>query len=170
VAARAESRVLTRVPLEWIETTSGKVQLLLDIGTGMEPYWLDVERLPEELSRVAGPDGLTLRWFEDCPFEADVLTPGNDEPVPYGLPAVGTRIVAVTGFGSRGAAGPPARVVRRWLRYAAACRRAGVPLVALTPLPGRRLSGLARRVPLVTWDRPTGVRDVRRAVRAARVQ
>src|SRR5687768_16062114 len=57
-------RPVTELPLEWIETTSGDVQLLLDVGGAMDPFRADVDGLPDELARVVGPERLDLRWFE----------------------------------------------------------------------------------------------------------
>jgi hypothetical protein len=165
-------RPLAEIPLEWIETTRGELQLLLDTGVAMDPYREDVDRLPDELARVVGEDGLKLRWFEDCPTgSAGVFGPTDDEPAPYRLPAARTRLLAVTVFGLRGPLGAPPAAVEGWRRLARACRRRGVPLLVLTPLPPyRRPRGLGPHLAAVTWDRATGVRDVGRAVRKARAR
>jgi hypothetical protein len=166
----AANRTLEDIPLGWIETTRGEVQLLLDVGPSMDPYREDVERRPDELVRIVGDDELELRWFQECPLgPAGVLAPEQLEPVPYALPPARTRLVAVTAFGVRGHRPAPPAAVADWRRFAARCRRSGVPLVVLTPLaPDRRPRELRSRVAVVTWDRWTGVREVARAVRKER--
>lgn len=169
IDAFAAKRALTRIPLQWLETTRGGVQLLLDVGAGMEPYEVDVQRLPLELSRVVGSDRLEIGWFEDCPYPAGVYKPGDERPTPYRLPIAGTRVVAVTVFGARGPLPASRDIVNGWRRLAAACRRSRLPLVVLTPVPARRLpAALSRRIAVVAWDRTTSVASVMRAVRAAR--
>ena len=171
VTQLATDRILTDMPMQWIETTSGSVQLLLDAGAAMEPYRRDIERLPEELMRVVGPDGVELRWFEDCPYMSGVLAPNDEEPTHYRPPLSGARLLAVTTFGTRGALAPSADVVRGWLALAADCRRNQIPMVALSPLSARRVpAALKRRIATVAWDRKTDVRDVAEAVRAARLR
>jgi hypothetical protein len=157
VAQLAGNRTLGELPLEWIETTRGEVLLLLDTGEAMDPYRADLDRLPGELARVVGHDGLKLRWFEDVPTA--VLGPLDDEPVPFHLPAAHTRVLAVTTFGVRGRHAAPPEVTAAWRRLARACRRARIPLLVLTPLRRRPVN-----VAAVTWDRTTGVRDIRRAL------
>jgi hypothetical protein len=166
----AGNRALDQIPLEWIESTRGEVQLLLDTGAAMDPFRLDVDRLPDELARVVGEDGLSLCWFEDCPTgRAGVQGLHDEEPLAFRQPAAGTRLLVVTAFGSRGQSGAPPALVDEWRRFGAACRRGGVPLLVLTPLPHLRVPAALRlQLALVTWDRSAGVRDVRRAVRRAR--
>ena len=168
----AANRTIEELPYEWIETTHGEVQLLLDVGPSMEPYREDVDRLPRELVRIIGDEELELRWFEDCPLGAGgVLLPDQLEAIPFVFPKARTRLLAVTAFGTRGPFAPPREIVRSWRTFAARCRRNGVPLLVLTPLaPERRPAGLGDRLAAVTWDHATGVRDVARAVAAARAR
>jgi hypothetical protein len=165
LAARA---ALDRIPRRARSTTGGGLHLLLDTGDAMDPYWLDVERFPKELIAVVGPDGVELRWFEDCPLvEPGVLLPERLEPERYAVPPPGTRILAVTAFGSRGGFPAALDVVGGWRRLAGEAARAGIPLVALTPLAPRQLPALGRHLRIVTWDRTTDVRTVAHAVAEA---
>ncbi len=162
----AAHRALDRIPLEWVDTTRGELMLLLDGSVAMDPFRVDLDRLPDELARVVGLDGLKVRWFEDCPTGPEgVMMVGDEEPRPFVLPGARTRLLAVTTFGVRGTLEAPPEVAKGWRRLAARCRRADVPLLVLTPLPpARRPPGVAA----VTWDRATSVRDVLRAERSAR--
>jgi hypothetical protein len=170
VASVAEGRVLDGVPFEWIETTRGELQVLLDVGGATEPYRVDIDQLPGQLTRVLGADGIELRWFEDSPNgPAGVLAPEQLEPTRYELPIAGTRILAVTAFGVLGARPSPPDVVHRWRRFARDCRRVRIPLLVLTPLPPRRVPPIGAGTAVVQWDRGSGVREVTRAVRAAQV-
>jgi hypothetical protein len=167
VLARGEP--LMDIPRLWVETTRGGLQLALDIGPGMEAYRRDVERLPEQLRSVLGPDGLELRWFQDCPMGgAGVLVPEALYPTPYCLPPPGTLIVAVTTFGARGGLPPPPSVLIRWHEFFAAAARGGILVVGLTPLPEHRLpAGLPRQLAVVTWDRAARVQHTTNTLRFA---
>lgn len=169
VALLAGREPLSGLPRRWTYTTGGVLQLLVDTGAGMEPYRLDTERLPDELVQAAGPDGLELRWFEDCPVVGeDVFLADRLEPEPYRLPHAPARILAVTTFGARGGLPAPPAVPGRWRAFAAAAAQAGLPVVALTPLPPRRRPpGLPRELRVVTWDRATDIRAVTHAVALA---
>jgi hypothetical protein len=169
VALLASREPLSGLPRRWTYTTGGMLQLLVDTGAGMAPYRLDAERLPDELVQAAGPDGLELRWFEDCPVVGeDVFLADRLEPEPYRLPHAPARILAVTTFGVRGGLPAPPAVSGRWSAFAAAAAQAGVPVLALTPLPPRRRpAGLPRELRVVTWDRATDIRAVTHAVALA---
>jgi hypothetical protein len=135
----------------------------------MEAYQRDLDRLPDQLRSILGPDGLEILWFQDCPVGgAGVLLPEALDPTPYRLPPPGTLIVAVTTFGAHGALPPPPSVLFRWHQLFSAAARAGTPTVGLTPLPTHRLpSGLPRRLATVTWDRGARVQRTRNTLRSA---
>jgi hypothetical protein len=165
----ARGQPLLDIPRLWIQSTRGGLELALDTGPGMEAYWRDTERLPDQLRSVLGPDGLEIRWFQDCPVGGDgVLLPETLDPVPYHLPPPDTLIVAVTTFGVHGALPPPLPVLLRWHQLFTAAARAGTPIVALTPLPTHRLpAGLPRRLAVVTWDRAARVQRTTNTLRLA---
>jgi hypothetical protein len=165
----ARGKPLLDIPRLWVQTTRGGIQLALDTGPGMEAYQRDVDRLPDQLSSVLGPDGLEIRWFQDCPIGGvGVLLPEALDPTPYRLPPAGTLIVAVTTFGAHGALPPLPSVLSRWHQLFFAADRAGTPVVGLTPLPTYRLpSGLPRRLAVVTWDRAARVQRTTNTLRHA---
>ena len=169
VAMVARCEPIEDFPREWVHTTRGAMHLLLDAEMMTGPYCGDVLRFPRDLEREAGPDGLEIRWFEGCPLsDRGVLLPGRADPEPYRMPARGTRILAVTTFGSRGTwLSAPARMAE-WRRMSETARRAGTPLVILTPLlPPSRPDGLPQGLAIITWDRTTGVRETMRMARRA---
>lgn len=165
----ARGEPLLDIPRLWVQTTRGGIELALDTGPGMEVYRRDVDRLPGQLSSVLGPDGLEIRWFQDCPVGgAGVFRPEALDPTPYRLPPPGTLIVAVTTFGAHGALPPPPSVLYRWHQLFAAATRAGTPVVGLTPLPAHRLPpGLPRRLAVVTWDRGARIQHTTNTLRFA---
>jgi hypothetical protein len=165
----ARGEPLLNIPRLWVQTTRGGIELVLDTGPGMEAYRRDVNRLPGQLKSVIGPDGLEIRWFQDCPAGgAGVFLPEALDPTPYRLPPAGTLIVAVTTFGAHGALPPPPSVLSRWHQLSFAAARAGTPVVCLTPLPMHRLPiGLPRRLAVVTWDRAARVQRTTNTLRVA---
>lgn len=172
VELMARGQPLPHIPRLWVQTTRGPIQLLLDIGRGMEPYRCDVDLLPEQFRKVVGSDGLDVRWFEDCPVGGPgVFSPGSLDSTPYRLPARGTLIVAVTAFGARGALPASTAVLQRWQQMLLWAARTTTPVIGLSPVPRTRLpKALPRWVPVVIWDRSARIQRTSNTLRMERAR
>ena len=170
VAALAQGRVLAALPRRPVHTTSRGLQLLLDGGAAMDPYRGDVEHLTMHMAKIIRADHLAEVWFEDCPLGSRHTVIGGDHTEwPYSLPPAGTPILTITAFGRRGRSARPGRaILAGWKSFLASARRAGNPLVILTPCPDALPPAMPRSADaVVSWGGPLNIRQALAAVRAA---
>lgn len=168
----ARRQPLVTIPREVTVTTRRGVQLLLDHGPAMLPFWRDQQTMEGTLRRIAGPDGFEVLHFAGTPLDPPGAGTGPQWTwSSYRPPLSAIPVLVLTDLGSApsGPETPDRReVVDRWLRFATLVRSAGCPLVALVPAPVSRIPQAVRRViAVVSWDRPTGVRDTVAAARRA---
>ena len=158
---------LRRLPTSTVPTMRRGVQILVDLGPGMQPFLRDQRELVRDLHRLTGPEGLEVLRFAGSPLDE----PGaGDGPVwtwrPYRPPLDDRPVLVLSDLGT----GPGHRdrtgVRQRWLRFAGMFQGGGRRLVALVPLPVQRLPGELRSIlPVVGWDRTARVADAVRATR-----
>lgn len=168
VLALARRQPLRELPRTWLYVAGAGLQLLLDFGEPMEPFAADVRRFPAELTAALGAESFAPIWFRDAPAADAVWPADSDVPKRYRAPSPGGRALAVTAFGVRGGLQASPATIETWLRFEAHLRTQKVPLVALTPLsPRLRPRALVQRIPMITWDRNTTVRETTRALARA---
>jgi hypothetical protein len=130
------------------------IQLLIDVGEGMEPYAGDVAFFEDHFLEVAGADRVEVHTFHGSPLrgvDPDVLTRAVepwDRPPPRGLVVVLSEL---------GAGGP--RVSRdrasamEWREVASQVAECGASMRVLTPLPASRWpAGLADLAHVTNWE------------------
>ncbi|GCD97588.1 hypothetical protein [Embleya hyalina] len=167
VAARS---FLRELPRRTRPTTRLGVQLLLDAGECMTPFRADQRWLRELAAGVVGRDRVEVLRFWGTPARG-VRRVGRRERAAYRPPAAGTPVVLISDLGLRrlpfsgdAAAGPG-----EWGDWIDAVRRAGCPVVCVTPYPARAHPwSLRQRVSLVPLDRRTSIRAARRETRRVR--
>ncbi|HET6483875.1 MAG TPA: hypothetical protein VFG35_28060, partial [Actinoplanes sp.] len=151
--ARAEP--LTRLPTTLVPTMRRGVQVLVDLGPGMQPFLDDQRQVLHALHRLIGREGLEVLRFAGTPLDEPGAGPG---PVwtwrPYRPPIDDRRVLVLSDLGGGPGHRDRGAVQDRWLRFAALFRHGERPLVALVPVPAERLpAGLRAGLPMVTWDR-----------------
>lgn len=153
-------RSLPRLPAP---TRARGVQLLLDRGVSMTPFFPDQVDLERAFIHVAGAPQCEVFEFVDDPAHAQGYGPG-DSLRPWRAVA-GRPVVVVSDFG---ASGPDlsARVSSAsWRRFASHLAEIGCPLLAVVPLPPRALPRfVARYFIALHWDRRTRAEHVRAQV------
>ena len=175
VSSIARGGAAVTLPRRKVTTLSRGVQLLVDVGPALLPFREDVRGLERDVLRLVGAASLEIVRFEGTPLgrvwrDANdnrdaVDDPGGDYRERY-LPRPGTRVLCVTDLGI----GAPAEG-RRWagtgcLAFTEALAAAGCPFVALVPYGrGRWPRGLARRIPILHWDRRTSAAVIARVLR-----
>lgn len=141
------------------------VQVLVDLGEGMEPFARDQEEILTELRRVVGADRLREMQFRHCPLRG-----AGSGPIwtwkPYEPPESKVPTLILSDLGMGGPVFHSDRATEaEWLAFAGRLRARSCPLIAFVPYPVDRWpSRLAKAITLVMWDRSTTVGKVRRAV------
>jgi hypothetical protein len=163
----AWGRPLTALPtLPW-PTLSRGIQLLVDMGESMAPFFRDQAHLEAEVLRVVGRENVEVLRFAGCPSRG-AGRGGRHAWTTYRLPRRGAPVLMLTdlGIGRVPFASEPTESAQ-WQDFAAEVRRAGHPLVALVPYgPARWPAGLAPLMTIVHWDRPTSAVTIYRRVGA----
>lgn len=148
---------IIELPYRQVRTLRYGVQMLVDLGEGMEPFLRDSARLIERVTAISGRHATDVRWFAGCPL--DRSGPGAGWTWgPYRPPAAGTRVLVVSDFGGQLAVrgNLPARYAEDWQRTAALVRYNDCSPVALVPAPPERWPGwLTSVMPALCWDRST---------------
>ncbi|NUP31743.1 MAG: hypothetical protein HOU01_08495, partial [Streptomycetaceae bacterium] len=154
----ARCRPLDRLPRRPDRTLRFGVQVLVDHGSGMQPFLRDQDELVTRVQNTVGHERTQVMHFEDSPLLGAGCGPrwswGDYRP-----PTPGTPVLALTDLGLGGPAPWPRRGSRReWERLAKGLRRAGCPMVVFLPYPRHRWpTWAADAMRLVPWDRHTTV-------------
>lgn len=152
------ARPVTEIPRHPRRSLSRGVQVLVDLGDGMEPFARDQSELLEEIRRVVGDSRVQVLQFRDSPTRG-----AGSGPIwtwkPYVPPEPGSPVLALTDLGIGGPAIHPRRSrPNEWAALASRLRRRSCPLVAFVPYgPERWPRRLARMVTIVEWDRSATV-------------
>ncbi|MDN0196561.1 hypothetical protein [Streptomyces sp. S.PNR 29] len=143
------------LPRHPVRTLRFGVQVLVDIGDGMELFLRDEEELLNRIAAVAGRHACDVRYFADDPMYNGSGAGWTWKP--YTAPPLGTRVLVLSDFGrhriprSRTGADPGT-----WQKVVTMLHRAGCLPVALTPLPqSLQPQWLRTLMPVLTWDRTT---------------
>ena len=159
-------RPVARLPRRLRRTVRRGVQLLIDRGDAMQPFFTDVQDVIRSLRTVVGRDQLNGASFAYTPEAGDVLWLRSRERAPWSPPGHGTPILVISDLGMAqqygdvrgGSAG-------EWLAFARRCRAAGCPVVALVPRDESVWPAPLRSAfTMVPWDQRTNVSTVLRCL------
>jgi hypothetical protein len=157
-----------RLPRRPWPTLARGVQLLVDRSDRMLPFNADQVRFVEQVRAVAGREQVEVLSFDGLPEWG--AGPGARRLwQPYQerhLPRRGATVVVLSDLGlGTFPSGGRAAGSGEWLRFAAAVRRAGCPLIVFVPYGEARWPAKLRDgLHLLHWDRTTSVRSVRRVL------
>jgi hypothetical protein len=152
----AEGKPIVDLPRRRVVTMRLGVDLLVDLGEGMQPFTRDQMELVAQVRRIAGIEATAVRYFDDVPTRGAGEGPAWTW-TPYHPAAAGARILVVSDFGI---GGPTLRHRRstldEWRAFARIAAECDCDVVGLVPYPRRRWSPALRRLfPLLAWDRST---------------
>jgi len=142
------------------------VQVLVDRGGGMLPFYEDVKELLDRIRSVVGRTLVHVLQFEASPLRgvgagAQWSWTGYE----HHRPAPGTVVLLVTDLGIGTSPAGSGASVREWLAFAELVRRERCALRALVPYPENRWPAALKDVlTILPWDRGTGVHRVQRAL------
>ncbi|MFJ4518968.1 hypothetical protein [Streptomyces sp. NPDC088816] len=154
LAGNVTVEALPRLP---VRTLRFGVQVLVDLGEGMEPFLRDEMELVDRVTAIAGQHGCQVRYFSGCPLHRSGEGAGWTWK-PYRPPAEGAKVLVLSDFGCNGGSGRSAaeRLRKDWQETAKIMRRSGCPAVALSPVPQTRIpSWMSTLMPVLSWDRTT---------------
>jgi hypothetical protein len=157
------------IPRRPIPTLRRGVQLLLDVGHGMDPFALDQKSFVASLRRVVPDDRIELLHFVGCPSRRCGAGPRKNWS-PWRPPAHGTPVLALTDLGIGGSILDAERSgAAEWLEFALRVKAFGCRLAGLVPYSADRWPpGLARAMQLLHWSERTSARQIRHARRSRR--
>jgi hypothetical protein len=169
VATVSRGEPLQYLPRLPVPTLRRGVQVLLDVGQGMDPFAEDQRGLVRALDDVLADDRLEVLRFNGCPTRG---VQGESEssyrawrPPPQGMP-----LLAVTDLGIGGPILDSERATTaEWLAFAHRVREAGYDIVVFVPYEATRWPRrLQSAMKLIHWSERTTVGAVRRALRDGR--
>ena len=168
VAMLTEGRPLRRVPRLPALTLRRGVQVLVDVGAGIDPYRGDVAHVLQAFDDLLPDDRCSVAYFRGTPAR-DVFTTDRQSSRRWSPPPLATPVLLITDLGIGGPALSDDRAsVAEWLAFAALVRTAGYRLLALVPYEARRWPPrLTRVMTILHWSERTTVGEVRRALREA---
>ncbi|MFB7287805.1 hypothetical protein [Actinacidiphila glaucinigra] len=152
----AHGRPVTALPRQPVPTLRYGVQVLVDRGTGMQPFRRDQDELVARIRAVVGPALVEVGYFSDVPQRG--TGPGARwTRTTYQPPKNGRRILLLSDLGLGGPAEHFHRGTREeWEDFVGLVRQAGSSAVALSPYPTIRWARwMPRLLPLISWDRTT---------------
>jgi hypothetical protein len=153
----AENVAVEELPRQPVRTLRFGVQVLVDLGEGMEPFWRDEVELVDRVTSVAGPQSCQVRYFSGCPLHRSGEGAGWTWK-PYRPPARGAKVLVLSDFGCNAdrSATAAARLHKDWQETVGIMRRHGCSPVALVPLPRTGIpSWVSGLMPVLSWDRTT---------------
>ncbi|WP_405535225.1 hypothetical protein OG787_12355 [Streptomyces sp. NBC_00075] len=163
----AHGRPVQWLPRVLVPTLRYGVQVLVDRGTGLQPFRRDQDELVARIRSVVGPDLVDVGYFSDAP-QWGTGTGVRWTRTAYEPPARGTRVLLLSDLGLGGPPHEPPRSTRAdWEGFVGLVTRAGCVAVALSPYPPDRWQAwMPALLPLVSWDRTTTTGGVQFQVRA----
>ncbi|MDH6214834.1 hypothetical protein [Streptomyces pseudovenezuelae] len=152
----AHGRPVVRLPRRPVSTLRDGIQVLVDRGTGMQPFRRDQDQLVHRIRTVVGSGLVEVGYFADLPQRG--TGPGARwTRTTYAPPDSGRCVLLLSDLGLGGRPDDPNRGTRPgWEEFVALVTRAGCGAVALSPYPPKRWpEWMTRLLPLVSWDRTT---------------
>jgi len=160
---------LQYLPRLAVPTLRRGVQVLLDVGQGMDPFAEDQRGLVRALDDVLADDRLEVLLFSGCPGRG-VRGEAESRYRAWRPPPRGVPLLVVTDLGIGGPMLDPDRpATAEWLAFSYRVRKAGYDIVAFVPYEATRWPRrLLSTMKLIHWSERTTVGAVRRALRDAR--
>jgi hypothetical protein len=162
----AQAEPIRELPRNLCPTMARGLQLLVDKGPALEPFYRDQDLLEDDIRNVAGTDRTDVVTFSGSPLWG--VTKGDqEEPVAYQPPPAGVPVLLVTDLGiTRNIHIDTWAGKREWLTFFSLIQKAGCPIIVFVPYPKQRWPRfLPRTLTILQWDRVTSAMSVNRALR-----
>ncbi|WP_432127187.1 hypothetical protein [Streptomyces sp. bgisy082] len=146
--------VLSQLPREPVRTLRFGVQVLVDLGMGMQPFHRDQSELVRRIGALAGEHSRDVRYFSESPLHGSGKEAGWSWKA-YEPPPPGARVLILSDFGLHAEDVTP-QLKNEWLQTVQLIKRAGCRPLALVPAPPEAWPHwLVALMPVLSWDRRT---------------
>ncbi|MEU6987279.1 hypothetical protein ABZ946_28225 [Streptomyces sp. NPDC046324] len=155
--------VLSQLPREPVRTLRFGVQVLVDLGVGMQPFHRDQAELVRRVNALAGEHSCDIKYFSESPLQRSGAAAGWTWKA-YEPPPPGARVLVLSDFGAHTGGATP-QLETEWRQTAQLIRRAACRPLALIPSPPELWPPwLQRLMPVLSWDRQTTTARVHSAL------
>jgi hypothetical protein len=157
----ASGRIAARIPFLPARQVCREINLLIDIGEGMEPFSRDAEEIAKEMEKLMGKETMKILFFRNCPLD-EAGSDTIDTWKTYNFPEAGKPIVILTDLGCAPTSASHCLFsIEQWNRYLQKANMRGCQVTALIPYNANRWPRqLINKMRIVRWDRNTKVRDI----------
>jgi hypothetical protein len=148
------ARTLAEIPRLHAPTLTAGMQILVDVGTSMEPFTDDQRHVVDHVVPMVG-GSMSVSYFVDDPAPGAGPDRRPRTWTPFVLPSLGQPVVVISDLGC----GVPwrAKAIAGWLRLSDELRRRGSRIVVLAPTRLERMPlELQQRCEIVVWDHEPG--------------
>ncbi|MFB7360225.1 hypothetical protein [Streptomyces gardneri] len=146
--------VLSQLPREPVRTLRFGVQVLVDLGMGMQPFYRDQSELVTRIGSLAGRHSRDVKYFSGTPLHRSGPGAGWTWRA-YEPPPPGARVLILSDFGLN-EGGMASEHEDDWCEVVRLIRRAGCRPLALVPAPSAQWPPwLVALMPVLAWDRCT---------------
>ena len=162
-------RPIAEVPRLQVPTLRRGVQLLVDVGRGMDPYAQDRNLFVSHVRGIVPSDQISVLYFVGCPGRG-CGAGARKKWSQWHPPGRGTPVIALTDLGIGGPIFEPERgQTDEWLKFALQLKGFGNPLAALVPYSANRWPiQLTKVMLLLHWSERASARQVMHARRTRR--
>ena len=161
----ASMRPIENIPRLPMRVLWGRLEVLVDIGKGMEPFVEDRGLLVRRIGDIVGEHSLTVRKFRGCPLHGAGTGPVSRWKKPF-KPSDEVAVLLVVSDFAVSDSGMPSSSVDDWRQFVELVLASDCRLIGLSPYSNDRIApALTRVFPIVQWDRSTTVGEVRRLKR-----
>ncbi len=161
----AAAEPIRELPRRLVSKLPHAIHWLFDAGPSMLPYSRDKQQLARTAPRLLGEDRTRIGDFIANPLKG-VRPRGQVRWMELRWPARGSALVVVSDLGIGDSAGAEMGASGIWRPFLQEAAQRGVVTVSLNPYPQSRWPDIAADFEVsLTWDKETGVQELRRTKR-----
>jgi hypothetical protein len=164
IESAAQARPIVSLPRVRVASLGLGAQVLVDVGTSMQPFWDDQQRLVDQVHATMGALA-DIRYFAEDPALGAGRERRKSTWKPYQLPRAEVPVIGLTDLGC--GFPPRATSALAWRQLALRLRRRQSRLIAFAPVRLARVPVDVRHaVEIMVWDRSARRRNLSLLLRA----
>ena len=168
VDAIAGGRPLTEIPRACRATLARGAQICVDVAAALMPFAQDQAAIVDRVRRVIGGSPVQTLYFAGCPARG-AGSGHRGTWKSYAAPTTQQPVLLLTDLGiGRPRDDTEWALPGEWVAFLRDLHDCGCPVVALSPYPPERVPRSIRPLlHVITWDRSTSVRTIRKVLGTA---